>query len=72
VLRERTERPEALRPSAVLCPVNDEPGIEAAFDALIHRARDPRPVFGNGTAADRIVEHLLSTSVGALRKASGA
>lgn len=61
VLRDRTERPEALHPeSGVLCLPQDEDGIINEFGRLIERRRKPRLVFGDGAASERIVEHLLS------------
>lgn len=61
VLRRRTERPEALTPSGgVLCAPNDRERIVRVFGELIDQERRPRPVFGDGNAAERIVEHMLS------------
>jgi UDP-N-acetylglucosamine 2-epimerase (non-hydrolysing) len=61
VLRDRTERPEALDPDlGVLCPPGDHDTIITEFGKLIRQKRRPRHVFGDGTAAERIVAHLLA------------
>lgn len=64
VLRDRTERPEALHPErGLLCPPADNDGLLDKFDRLIGRERKPRHVFGDGTAAERIVEDLLAQTL---------
>lgn len=61
VLRDRTERPEALHPEfGLLCPPADKGGLLKKFERLIGRERQPRHVFGDGAAAERIVEDLLA------------
>jgi UDP-N-acetylglucosamine 2-epimerase (non-hydrolysing) len=63
ILRDRTERPEALRPDhGVLCPPGEHQRIIEAFEMLVRLGREPHHVFGSGNAGERIVDHLLATA----------
>ena len=61
-LRSVTERPEALdRPQARLCGTDEEAIVAAAAELLAQRPdRRPSAAFGDGNAAERIAEILLS------------
>ena len=64
ILRDRTERPEALRPDhGVLCPPTELHHIAVVFNALIRNARRPDHAFGSGNASERILDRLLSALV---------
>ncbi len=62
ILREETERPEALDCGVgVLCPLADIPRLpEIVLPLLDGRARVSRTCFGEGHAAEHIVDGLLS------------
>lgn len=68
VLRERTERPEAVAAGATELVGTDPVRILARAEALLRgtdRHRPPRHVYGDGRAAERIVEALLTGRVAA-------
>lgn len=61
ILRDRTERPEAVRALyGVLCPPADVDRFATEFERMVGLERSPHRCFGTGDAADRIVGHLLS------------
>lgn len=61
ILRERTERPEALLlGNGVLCPPMDHDRTISTFRRLVQLERRPNKVFGQGDASRRIVDHLLA------------
>lgn len=69
VLREVTERPEVVQSGAAILVGTDPKKIEHEASRLLGSPREraaflrPRPLFGDGKAAERIVGHLLGESV---------
>jgi UDP-N-acetylglucosamine 2-epimerase (non-hydrolysing) len=71
VLRENTERPEAVRAGAALLVGTNEQAIVSAAEellsggALYRRMARPRNIYGDGKAAARIVDVLREELTGA-------
>jgi UDP-N-acetylglucosamine 2-epimerase (hydrolysing) len=68
VIREKTERAEAVRAGAARLAGTSTPGIvRTVLGELRHGRRVPRNIFGDGRAAERIVRILLTGEVAAGR-----